>query len=164
MPRSTGSALDALPCTDVGIVDGVPFRMGSVELAPIHTPGHTDNHFAYDDDTPVYPAHDYAQRRISTIGQEKARNPRLGGERSLEDFVALMNNLKLAYPKFIDYAVPGNRECGAGRQPIAVTDHANTLHQAIDGAAQKMKRSLDSTLGKLGDHKRKPSTPGSEES
>jgi ribosome-associated translation inhibitor RaiA len=43
----------------------------------------------------------------------------------------------------------------AGRQPIAVTDEANTLHQAIDGAAQKMKRSLDSTLGKLGDHKRK---------
>ena len=44
----------------------------------------------------------------------------------------------------------------AGRQPIAVTDEANTLHQAIDGATQKLKRSLDSTLGKLGDHKRKP--------
>ena len=58
----------------------------------------------------------------------------------------------------------------AGRQPIAVTDQANTLHQAIDGAAQKMKRSLDSTLGKLGDHKRKSATAvsddesGSEES
>ncbi len=51
----------------------------------------------------------------------------------------------------------------AGRQPIAVTDQANTLHQAIDGAAQKMKRSLESTLGKLGDHKRKPSTPGSDD-
>ncbi len=152
--RIAGPALDQLPCTDVGIVDGMPFRMGSVELAPIHTPGHTDNHFAYfhagrlytgdallieacgrtdfqsgdpaalyhsvrdklfsyDDDTLVYPAHDYEQRRISSIGQEKARNPRLGGERTLEDFVALMNGLKLAYPKFIDYAVPGNRECGA---------------------------------------------------
>jgi ribosome-associated translation inhibitor RaiA len=51
----------------------------------------------------------------------------------------------------------------AGRQPIAVTDQANTLHQAIDGAAQKMKRSLDSTLGKLGDHKRKASIPGSDD-
>jgi ribosome-associated translation inhibitor RaiA len=51
----------------------------------------------------------------------------------------------------------------AGRQPIAVTDEANTLHQAIDGAAQKLKRSLDSTLGKLGDHKRKSSTPGSDD-
>ena len=51
----------------------------------------------------------------------------------------------------------------AGRQPIAVTNQANTLHQAIDGAAQKMKRSLDSALGKLGDHKRTSSTPGSDD-
>jgi sulfur dioxygenase len=160
--RIAGPALDQLPCTEVGIVDGVPFKMGSIELAPIHTPGHTDNHFAYahagrlytgdallieacgrtdfqsgdpaalydsvrgklfayDDDTLVYPAHDYEQRRISTIGQEKARNPRLGGERTLEDFVALMNGLNLAYPKFIDYAVPGNRECGAC--PPGVPEH-----------------------------------------
>jgi glyoxylase-like metal-dependent hydrolase (beta-lactamase superfamily II) len=160
--RIAGPALDQLPCTDLGIVDNVPFRMGSIELAPIHTPGHTDNHFAYahagrlytgdallidacgrtdfqsgdpaalyhsvrgklfayDDDTLVYPAHDYEQRRISTIGQEKARNPRLGGERTLEDFVALMNGLNLAYPKFIDYAVPGNRECGAC--PPGVPEH-----------------------------------------
>jgi ribosome-associated translation inhibitor RaiA len=47
----------------------------------------------------------------------------------------------------------------AGRQPIAVTEEANSLHQAIDGAARKMKRSLDSTLGKLGDHKRSTSLP-----
>jgi len=45
--RIAGPALDALPCTDIGIVDGTPFRMGSVELTPIHTPGHTNNHFAY---------------------------------------------------------------------------------------------------------------------
>ena len=51
----------------------------------------------------------------------------------------------------------------AGRQPVAVTDQAGSLHQAIDGAAQKLKRSLDSTLGKLGDHKRKSSTPGSDD-
>lgn len=51
----------------------------------------------------------------------------------------------------------------AGRQPIAVTDEANTLHQAIDGATQKLKRSLDSTLGKLGDHKRKPAPPASDD-
>ena len=61
--------------------------------------------FTLDDDTLVYPAHDYEQRRISTIGQEKARNPRLGGDRTLDDFVKLMGELKLAYPKFIDHAV-----------------------------------------------------------
>ena len=49
----------------------------------------------------------------------------------------------------------------AGRQPIAVTEHANSLHQAIDGAAQKLKRSLDSMLGKLGDHKQSSVVPGS---
>src|SRR3546814_20268419 len=43
---------------------------------------------------------------------EKQRNPRLGAERTLEDFVELMENLNLPYPKFIDYAVPGNKACG----------------------------------------------------
>lgn len=38
----------------------------------------------------------------------------------------------------------------AGRQPIAVSEQAPTLEQAVDGAAEKMKRSLDSTLGRLG--------------
>ena len=157
-----GPALDQLPCTDIGIIEGTPFAMGSVELTPIHTPGHTDNHFAYlhhgrlysgdallidacgrtdfqngdagalyhsvrgklfalDDDTLVYPAHDYEQRRISSIGQEKLRNPRLGGDRTLEDFVKLMGELNLAYPKFIDYAVPGNRGCGVC--PPGVPEH-----------------------------------------
>lgn len=51
----------------------------------------------------------------------------------------------------------------AGRQPIAVTEQANSLHQAIDGAAQKLKRSLDSTLGKLGDHKRGSAVPDSQD-
>ena len=36
----------------------------------------------------------------------------------------------------------------AGRQPVAVTEQAETLQFAIEGAAQKLKRSLDSTLGK----------------
>ncbi len=68
--------------------------------------------FALPDETLVYPAHDYEQRFISTIGQEKARNPRLGGGRAKEDFVALMNGLDLPYPRKIDFAVPGNEACG----------------------------------------------------
>lgn len=47
----------------------------------------------------------------------------------------------------------------AGRQPIAVTDQAGSLHQAIDGATQKLKRSLDGTFGKLADKRRIPSPP-----
>lgn len=38
----------------------------------------------------------------------------------------------------------------AGLQPIAVSHQAATLEQAVDGAAEKLKRSLDSTLGRLG--------------
>lgn len=38
-----------------------------------------------------------------------------------------------------------------GYQPIAVSDHAPTLHQAISGAADKLKRAIDSALGRLHD-------------
>ncbi|AKU24867.1 MULTISPECIES: HPF/RaiA family ribosome-associated protein [unclassified Massilia] len=38
-----------------------------------------------------------------------------------------------------------------GYQPIAVSDHDATLHQSIGGAVEKLKRSVDSTLGRLYD-------------
>jgi len=68
--------------------------------------------FPMPDETLVYPAHAYQGRRVSSIGQEKGRNPRLGGNRSLAEFQAIMAGLGLAYPRFIDYAVPGNHQCG----------------------------------------------------
>jgi hypothetical protein len=46
------------------------------------------------------------------IAQEKQRNPRLGGGKSLEEFVEIMKNLDLPYPRKIDFAVPGNEQCG----------------------------------------------------
>lgn len=46
-----------------------------------------------------------------------------------------------------------------GLQPVAVSDHAATLHQSINGAADKLKRALDSALGKRSDHKRAPLAP-----
>lgn len=39
-----------------------------------------------------------------------------------------------------------------GRQPVAVTDQAETLDQAVDGAAHKLARLIESTLGRLHDH------------
>src|SRR3546814_19217681 len=98
--------------------DGVPLQVGGVRIDPMHTPGHTDNHFAlvmndrvftgdallidgcgrtdfqsgdaralYESvrgrlfglpgETLVYPAHDYQGRWVSSIAQEKQRNPRL---------------------------------------------------------------------------------------
>lgn len=68
--------------------------------------------FSLPDETLVYPAHDYEGRRVSSIAQEKARNPRLRGDTSLDAFVKIMDEMDLPYPKFIDYALPGNRRCG----------------------------------------------------
>lgn len=36
-----------------------------------------------------------------------------------------------------------------GHQPVAVTNHAPTFAEAISGAAEKLQRSLDHTLGRL---------------
>jgi glyoxylase-like metal-dependent hydrolase (beta-lactamase superfamily II) len=68
--------------------------------------------FALGDDTLVYPAHDYNQRHVSSVGQERARNPRLGGGKTVEEFVAIMAGLNLPRPKKMDVAVPANRACG----------------------------------------------------
>ena len=90
--------------------------------------------FALADDTLVYPAHDYQGRRVSSIAQEKTRNPRLGGDRSLAEFVKIMQALKLPYPKFIDYAVPGNRECGVC--PAGVPDDLQQYCEQIRQSPQ----------------------------
>ena len=69
--------------------------------------------FTLPGDTLVYPGHDYQHRYVSTVAQERERNPRLGGGKSVEEFVAIMADLKLPRPKKIDVAVPANRRCGA---------------------------------------------------
>lgn len=68
--------------------------------------------FSLAEETLVYPGHDYQQRRVSSIGQERDRNPRLGGGKTLEQFVAIMAGLNLPRPKKMDVAVPANRGCG----------------------------------------------------
>lgn len=40
-----------------------------------------------------------------------------------------------------------------GRKPVAVKDHAATLEQAVHGAAQKLAHLLDTTIGRLHDHR-----------
>lgn len=67
--------------------------------------------FALPDDTIVYPGHDYQQRWISNIKQEKTINPRLAGK-TREQFIEIMDNLNLPKPRLIDEAVPANRFCG----------------------------------------------------
>jgi hypothetical protein len=38
-----------------------------------------------------------------------------------------------------------------GHQPVAVTHEAETVHQSIEGAANKLKHALDHILGRLHD-------------
>ena len=71
-----------------------------------------DKLFSLPEDTLVYPSHDYQQRRVSNVAQERARNPRLGSGKSVDEFVAIMDNLNLPRPKKMDIAVPANRACG----------------------------------------------------
>ena len=61
----------------------------------------------------VWPAHDYKGRMVSTIGEEKLLNPRLGAGKTKEEFVQIMKDLNLPYPKKIDASLPRNMKCGA---------------------------------------------------
>ena len=59
------------------------------------------------ENTIVFPAHDYNGKKNSTIGNEIKNNPRLQVN-SIDQYVEIMNNLKLANPKMMDVAVPAN--------------------------------------------------------
>ena len=91
--------------------------------------------FALPDEHLVYPAHDYQHRRVSSIGQEKQRNPRLGEAKTLAEFEALMGSLNLPYPKFIDHAVPGNRLCGVCPQdlPDEMAAYCHSMTESLQG-------------------------------
>lgn len=63
------------------------------------------------DETIVYPGHDYRGFTASTIGLERANNPRIAGKTRAE-FVDIMQNLALPKPKLLDVAVPANQNLG----------------------------------------------------
>lgn len=67
--------------------------------------------FAHPDATTVWPGHDYRGFTRTTIGEERAFNPRVAGK-SRDEFIAIMNALDLPRPKKLDIAVPANRACG----------------------------------------------------
>jgi sulfur dioxygenase len=82
------------------------------------------------DETLVYPAHDYKGDTVSTIGEEKLFNPRLK-VKSIDEYVALMTNLKLANPKMMDVAVPANMHVGLHQDEIARKGWAVSAAEAI---------------------------------
>jgi glyoxylase-like metal-dependent hydrolase (beta-lactamase superfamily II) len=63
------------------------------------------------DEVEVFPAHDYKGRTSTTIGAERAGNPRLQ-RRERADFVALMQSLDIAMPQHLTEALRTNRTGG----------------------------------------------------
>ena len=83
------------------------------------------------DETLVYPAHDYKGDTVSTIGEERHFNPRLL-VKSAEEYVALMENLRLPNPKMMDVAVPANMRQGLQQEQVARRGWALSARQAMD--------------------------------
>jgi len=99
----TGDALLIRACGRTDFQEGSPERL-------FHSVRH--KLFALPDGTILCPAHDYKGRTASTIGEEKAFNPRLKLDIAETEFVGIMQALRLPYPKKIDEAVPANLKCG----------------------------------------------------
>ena len=83
------------------------------------------------DETLVYPGHDYKGDTVSTIGEERAHNPRLQVG-SADEYAAIMDNLNLPDPKMMDVAVPANVAIGRGQGVARHAAWALTADQVMD--------------------------------
>ena len=84
----------------------------------------TEQLFSLPNETLLCPGHDYDGRTTSTIGEEKALNPRVGGDANERDFVGFLDNLQLPHPKKIAIAVPANLKLGEPDTPPVIPDWA----------------------------------------
>ena len=65
----------------------------------------------------LYPGHDYRGLTVTSVGEEKLFNPRLGEAVGEGDFVGYMTHLGLPHPKQMEAAVPANLKCGKPLHP-----------------------------------------------
>ena len=126
--------------------------------------------FSLPDACLLYPGHDYSGRTVSSVAEEKAHNPRVGGAADERDFVGLMETLNLPHPKQIDVAVPANLRSGqpadgklprpadwapvrqtyAGMleiEPDWVAEHSEQVHVLDVRQPQEMQESLGKIAG-----------------
>ena len=80
-------------------------------------------------ETLVYPGHDYKGDTVSTIGEEKAFNPRLQVA-SAEEYAEIMDNLNLPNPKQMDVAVPANLRVGLPHDEVEARGWSLTCEEA----------------------------------
>jgi len=106
----TGDCLLIRGCGRTDFQQGDPAAM----YASVH-----DRIFSLPDECLLYPGHDYRGSTVTSVGEEKLYNPRLGVDIGMEDFQGYMRNLGLAHPKQIDIAVPANMRCGEPENPSA---------------------------------------------
>lgn len=99
----TGDALLIRGCGRTDFQQGDPSRLYS----SVH-----NKIFTLPDDALIYPGHDYRGHTVTTVGEEKAFNPRLNLKVNEQQFVGIMRDLKLPNPKLMDIAVPANLACG----------------------------------------------------
>jgi sulfur dioxygenase len=108
-------------------------------------------------DTIIYPGHDYRGHTASTVAEEKAHNPRLKVEIAEVEFIQLMADLDLAYPKRIHDALPANLACGVvskGREeapaPCAIKELSPGQFSTFSGGRVVDVRSSEEFQGELG--------------
>ncbi len=68
--------------------------------------------FTLPGDCLLWPGHDYRGLTVTSVAEEQAHNPRLGGTISETDFAGYMKHLGLPHPRQIDVALPANMVCG----------------------------------------------------
>ncbi len=102
--------------------------------------------FTLPDETLVYPGHDYNGKTCSTIAEEKQWNPRLGQDKSLGDFLQIMQNLNLALPKKINEAVPANTLCGINFRPDAYIHEEFSMQSLYEVWQQQGLKQASNTL------------------
>jgi glyoxylase-like metal-dependent hydrolase (beta-lactamase superfamily II)/rhodanese-related sulfurtransferase len=93
---------------------------------------------ALPDETLVFPAHDYKGRDKTTIGDERANNPRLA-KTGRADFIALMNSLNLSAPTHLTEALRTNMSGGKTVRQLLAEAGARVPFMAMD----ELRRRLD---------------------
>ncbi len=122
------------------------FQQGSAQrlYASVH-----EQIFSLPDSCLLYPGHDYRGLTVTSAGEEKLFNPRLGGQILRDDFVGYMENLGLPHPKQMDVAVPANLRCGKPDVPPAAAQDWAPLTYTFAGIWEMQPQWLEEHLNSL---------------